>query len=71
MIFLFSYNKKMPEGGEIVAFEIEAHGKKIFLTGSFREHPDEVYPNDIDLFVLANGGSIFVPEKTKHFINIA
>ena len=69
LIRLFSYNKKMPEGGEIVAFEIEAHGKKIFLTGSFREHPDEVYPDNIDLMVLANGGSIFVPEKTKHFIN--
>ncbi len=62
-------NHKMPEGGEIVAYEIEAHGKKIFLTGSFREHPKEVYPEDIDLLILANGGSIFVPEKTKGFIN--
>lgn len=61
-------NHKMPEGGEIVAYEIEAHGKKIFLTGSFREHPEGVYPKDIDLFILANGGSIFVPEKTKGFI---
>lgn len=62
-------NKKMPEGGEIVAFEIEAEGKKIFLTGSFREYPHEVYPDDIDLLILANGGSIFVPEKTKGFID--
>ena len=62
-------NRKMPEGGEIVAYEIEAYGKKIFLTGSFREHPDEVYPDDIDLLILANGGSIFVPEKTKAFID--
>ena len=42
-------NRKMPEGGEIVAYEIEAEGKKIFLTGSFREHPEEQYPDDIDL----------------------
>ena len=62
-------NHKMPEGGEIVAYEIEAHGKKIFLTGSFREHPSEVYADDIDLLILANGGSIFVPEKTKAFID--
>lgn len=62
-------NRKMPEGGEIVAYEIEAEGKKIFLTGSFREYPKEVYPDDIDLLILANGGSVFVPEKTKKFID--
>ena len=62
-------NRKMPEGGEIVAYEIEAEGKKIFLTGSFREHPDEIYSDDIDLLILANGGSVFVPEKTKGFID--
>lgn len=62
-------NHKMSEGGEIVAYEIEAEGKKIFLTGSFREHPEETYPDDIDLLILANGGSVFVPEKTKAFID--
>ncbi len=68
-LFRIAYlNHKMPEGGEIVAYEIEAGGKKIFLTGSFREYPGEVYPDDIDLLILANGGSIFVPEKTKAFI---
>lgn len=69
-LFRVAYlNHKMPEGGEIVAYEIEAEGKKVFLTGSFREYPGEVYPDDIDLLVLANGGSIFVPEKTKAFID--
>ncbi len=62
------YNHQMPEGGEIVAYEIETEGKKIFLTGSFREYPSEEYPKDIDLLILANGGSVFVPEKTKGFI---
>ncbi len=61
-------NRKMPAGGEFVAYEIEAEGKKIFLTGSFREHPKEHYPEDVDLFILANGGSVFIPEKTKNFI---
>ena len=61
-------NRTMPEGGEIIAFEIEAHGKKIFLTGSFRDTPEIQYPTDIDVLILANGGSVFVPEKTKDFI---
>lgn len=68
-LFWIAYtNRTMPMGGEIVGFEIEAEGKKIFLTGSFREHPSENYPDDIDLLILANGGSVFVPEKTKEFI---
>nr|MCR5041459.1 hypothetical protein [Clostridia bacterium] len=62
-------NRKMPENGEIVAYEIECGGKRIFLTGSFREYPGVEYPKNVDLFILANGGSVFVPEKTKHFID--
>ena len=27
------------------------------------------YPKDVDLFILANGGSVFVPEKTAGFID--
>ena len=61
-------NRKMPEGHEIVAYEITNGGKKIFLTGSFRDTPSIEYPRDIDLLVLANGGSVFVPEKTAGFI---
>ena len=62
-------NHQMPEGGEIVAYEIEGEGKRIFLTGSFREHPEEIYPENADMLILANGGSVFVPEKTKEFID--
>ncbi len=62
-------NHKMPEAGETVAYEISAHGKRIFLTGSFREHPEGTYPENVDLFVLAVGGSVFVPENTRHFID--
>ena len=64
----FYINHFMPEGGEIVAFEIEAEGKKIFLTGSFRDNPAEAYPENADLFILAHGGTVFMPEKTKDFI---
>ena len=59
----------MPSEGEIVAYEIEAEGKKIFLTGTFREHPEGDYPKEADLMILANGGSVFIPEKTKDFIS--
>ena len=62
-------NKKMPENGEIVAYEIENEGKKIFLTGSFREDRTVEYPRDADLCIIANGGSVFVPEVTAHFIS--
>ncbi len=68
LFWLFYQNRFMPEGHEIVAYEIEAHGKRIFLTGSFREYPEEVYPENVDLFVLAHGGSVFAAEKTKDFI---
>ena len=62
-------NHKMPENHEIVAYEITHEGKKIFLTGSFRDTPEITYPKNVDLLVLANGGSVFVPEKTKGFID--
>lgn len=62
-------NRKMPENGEIVAYEILHGGKRVFLTGSFRDTPSIAYPENVDLFVLANGGSVFVPEKTAGFID--
>ena len=62
-------NKKFPENREIVAYEIEHGGKRIFLTGSFRDTPSVTYPKDVDLFILANGGSVFLPEKSAGFID--
>ena len=61
-------NTKFPENGEIVAYEIEHGGKRVFLTGSFRDTPAVAYPDNVDLLILANGGSVFVPEKTAGFI---
>lgn len=69
VIMQFSTTKTMSEGGETVAYEIESHGKRVFLTGSFREFPGEQYPEDVDLFVLAVGASVFASEKTKDFID--
>ena len=68
LLWQFYQNHFMPEGGEIVAYEIDNHGKKIFLTGSFREHPDGKYPENADMFILAHGGTVFMPENTKKFI---
>ncbi|MBQ6165331.1 MAG: MBL fold metallo-hydrolase [Clostridia bacterium] len=61
-------NKKFPSNGETVAYEIECGGKRVFLTGSFRDTPAIEYPKNPDLFVLAYGGSVFVPENTADFI---
>ena len=61
-------NKKMPDKGEIVAYEILCRDKRIFLTGSFRDTPEIDYPHDMDLLVLANGGCTYVPERTADFI---
>ena len=62
------FEPKMPENGEIVAYEIINGDKRIFLTGSFRDTPSVTYPENVDLLVLANGGSVFVPEKSAAFI---
>ena len=68
-LFWLAYmNRKMPENGEIVAYEITHGGKTIFLTGSFRDTPAVTYPENVDLLILANGGSVFVPEKTAGFL---
>ena len=68
-LFWLAYmNRKMPENGEIVAYEITHGGKTIFLTGSFRDTPEITYPGNVDLLILANGGSVFVPEKTAGFL---
>lgn len=69
LLWQFYTNHFMPEGGEIVAYEIEAHGKRIFLTGSFREYPAEHYAEDVDLFILAHGGTVFMSEKVKGFVD--
>ncbi len=68
-LFWLAYmNRKMPENREIVAYEITHGGKTIFLTGSFRDTPAVTYPENVDLLILANGGSVFVPEKTAGFL---
>ena len=58
----------MSENKETVAYEIENNGKRIFLTGSFRDIKEIEYPKDVDLLILAIGGSVFVPENTADFI---
>ncbi len=66
---IFSCHKTMPENHEIVIYDVENKGKHILITGSFGYAPDETYPENPDLFVLANGGSVLVPEISKKFID--
>ena len=41
----------------------------MFVTGPVRAYTGEEHPKDADLFILANGGSVFVPEKVKGFVD--
>lgn len=66
---LAKYNRSMPMNGEIMMYEIENEGKRILLTGSFGYFPDVEYPENPDLFILANGGSVLVPEVTSKFLS--
>ncbi len=69
-IKLAVYNRKMPLNNDIVMYDIENNGKHILLSGSFGYYKDVEYPKNPDMFILANGGSVFVPDITKDFIDM-
>lgn len=64
----FGWNLKMPEAQEIVMYHIENGGKSILLCGSFGTREGVKYPENPDMFILANGGNVSIPELTKPFI---
>ena len=68
MFRIAALNRKFPSGHEIVMYDIHNGDKHILLCGSFGSFDDVEYPKNPDLFILANGGSVFVPEVTKKFI---
>ncbi|MDD6021875.1 MAG: MBL fold metallo-hydrolase [Oscillospiraceae bacterium] len=65
---LFYHHLHMPEHHEIVMYKIENGGKSILLSGSFGTVDGVKYPEDCDMFILANGGNLSIPELTKPFI---
>ncbi len=64
----FVKHVQMPENHEIVMYKIENGGKSILLSGSFGTVDGVDYPKDSDLFILANGGNLKIPELTMPFI---
>ena len=49
-------------------YRIENGGKSILLSGSFGTVDGVEYPQDCDMFILANGGNLSIPKLTKPFI---
>lgn len=68
LLFEFAKHMKMPENHEIVMYKIESEGKSILLSGSFGTVEGVDYPKDSDMFILANGGNLSIPELTRPFI---
>ena len=67
-LYLFINHICMPEHHEIVMYRIENGGKSILLSGSFGTVDGVEYPQDCDMFILANGGNLSIPKLTKPFI---
>lgn len=59
-------NRTMPEGKEIVAFEIESRGKKIFLTGSFRDTPGLHILKILICLFLPTEAAFLYPKKQRN-----
>lgn len=68
LLFEFAQHVKMPENHEILMYKIESEGKSVLVSGSFGTVDDVAYPEGGDLFVLANGGNLSIPELTAPFI---
>lgn len=66
--FLFWANRIFQEGGESVAFLIMAGGKKILLLGSLSVHPQETYPEDVDILILPYQGNNDLPARAKEVL---
>ena len=61
-------NRIFQEGGESVAFLIMAGGKKILLLGSLSVHPQETYPEDVDILILPYQGNNDLPARAKEVL---
>lgn len=66
--FLFWANRHFKENGEIVAYNIEAEGKKVLLLGSLALDPDETYPEHPDVLVLPYQGNNDLVARAREVI---
>ena len=56
MLRLLRWNRQYPENGEILAYELEAEGKRVQILGSLGLDPDTTYPTGADVLVLPYQG---------------
>lgn len=66
--FLLYANHKFKDGGETVAYEICAEGKKILLLGSLALAEEEQYPEYVDLLILPYQGSNDLEREAEKII---
>ncbi|WP_407384003.1 MBL fold metallo-hydrolase [Ruminococcus sp.] len=57
LIELLQLNRRYPENGETLLYEIEAEGKRIQLTGSMGLDADTRYPTNADVLILPFQGT--------------
>ena len=62
--YLLHLIRALPENGEIVAFELTAEGKTVFLMGSFGVNEGAEYPVRPSLFVFPFSGNSMIPQTS-------
>lgn len=63
------FNIKMPENDEIVIYDVENHGKRVMIMGSYGTDDKVEYPEKPDMFVLPYGGSTAIGDLSYDFLN--
>lgn len=80
--FLYQANRIFQEAGESVVFDIMAgddkrmrgdpvrrsNGKRILLLGSLALHPDETYPEGVDILILPYQGNNDLPSRAREVL---
>lgn len=66
--YLFWANRTFKEGGEILAYQIEAEGRTILLLGSLAIDATEAYPHGADLLILPYQGNSNLPAQARQVI---
>ena len=66
--YLLHLIRALPENGEIVAYELTAEGKTVFLMGSYGVDEAAEYPENPSLFVFPFSGNSLIPRDAAAFL---
>ncbi len=66
--FIAYANRRFPENGETVCYEIRSEGKSVFVMGSLGLDPSVSYPTGMDVLILPFQGSDHLEEKAMDVI---